>query len=118
GATSQDAMDTGLVLQLRAAVDGIERDLDRLEASLVGLARAHRGTLIAGRTWLQHAQPTTFGLKVAGWLDALVRDRARIAEWRARGLAVQLGGAVGNLAAFGGKGLEVVAALAADLGLA
>jgi 3-carboxy-cis,cis-muconate cycloisomerase len=118
GATSQDAMDTGLVLQLRAALDLIEADLDRLAASLTGLARAHKGTLIAGRTWLQQAQPTTFGLKVAGWLDALGRDRARLGEWRARGLVVQLGGAVGNLAALGPGGLEVAAALAAELGLA
>jgi len=117
GATSQDAMDTGLVLQLRGALGGIDADLDRLAAALAALARAHRDTLIVGRTWLQHAQPTTFGLKVAGWLDALDRDRARLAEWRARGLVVQLGGAVGNLAALGPAGLDVVAALAAELGL-
>jgi len=117
GATSQDAMDTGLVLQLRDALALIDADLARIGEALERLARAHARTLQAGRTWLVHAQPTTFGRKVAGWLDAVDRDRARLAEWRARGLAAQLGGAVGTLAAFGDAGPAVAAALAEELKL-
>ena len=118
GATSQDAMDTGLMLQLKAGVALVSADLGRIAAALGGLARTHQGTLIVGRTWLQQAQPTTFGLKVAGWLDAVRRDEVRLAAYAARGLAVQIGGAVGTLAAIGPAGLEVAAALAGDLGLA
>jgi 3-carboxy-cis,cis-muconate cycloisomerase/3-oxoadipate enol-lactonase len=117
GATSQDVMDTGLVLALRSALDRIEGDLDRLGSALASLAEAHRATLIAGRTWMQHAVPTTFGLKVAGWLDANLRHRRRLDELRARSLVLQYGGAVGHLAALGDKGLEVEAALAEELRL-
>lgn len=117
GATSQDAMDTGLVLQLRAGLVVVEADLAVLATTLRGLAGTHRSTVMAGRTWLQHAQPTTFGLKVAGWLDALERDRERLLAWRSRGLVVELGGAVGTLAGLGPRGLDVVAALADLLGL-
>jgi 3-carboxy-cis,cis-muconate cycloisomerase len=118
GATSQDAMDTGLVLQLRAYLDLIEADLVRLEAALAELARRHRGTLMVGRTWLQQALPLTFGLKAAGWLDAVSRHRTRLRELRPRLLVLQLGGAVGTLASLGGRGLEVTTALAQELGLA
>src|SRR5574342_1331708 len=93
GATSQDAMDTGLVLQMRAALGEIEADLGRLSAGLARLAEAHRRTPMAGRTWLQQAQPVTFGLKAAGWLSAVERHRARLAEVRGRALVLQLGGA-------------------------
>ena len=78
GATSQDAMDTGLVLQLRAALAVIDADLDRLVAGLTGLATKHRLTPLVGRTWMQHALPVTFGLKVAGWLDAVKRHQERL----------------------------------------
>ena len=118
GATSQDAMDTGLMLQLRDAVGLIEGDLGRVSAALARLAETHKRTLIAGRTWLLQAQPTTFGLKAAGWLDAVERDRIRLEQWRARGLAAQLGGAVGTLAALGAAGPAVAAALAEELKLA
>jgi len=117
GATSQDAIDTGLVLQLRAALDVIEGELDRLGDALASLAREHRATPITGRTWMQHAVPTTFGLKAAGWLDAILRHRERFDELRRRALVLQLGGAVGTLAALGSKGGEVAEALAADLRL-
>ncbi len=117
GATSQDAIDTGLVLQLREALDRIGAELDRLADALARLAREHRSTPIAGRTWLQHAAPTTFGLKAAGWLDAVLRDRARIAGMRGRALVLQLGGPVGTLAALGDKGLEVAAGVALELKL-
>ena len=117
GATSQDAVDTGMVLQLRAALDALDDDLGRLVGALARLARAHRATPMAGRTWLQQAEPTTLGLKVAGWLDALDRHRARLGELRGRALVVQLGGPVGNLAALGDRGPRVVELLAQHLAL-
>src|SRR5262249_43008334 len=73
----------------------------------------HRLTPVAGRTWLQHATPVTFGLKVAGWLSAVERHRARLCAVRPRALALQFGGAAGTLAALGEHGLAVAAALAA-----
>lgn len=118
GATSQDAMDTGLVLQLRSAITLIEADLKTLSEALAALAQKHRQTPMVGRTWLQHALPITFGLKAAGWLDAVERHRARFAELKPRLLVVQFGGAAGTLAALGDKGLVVAEALAADLKLA
>jgi 3-carboxy-cis,cis-muconate cycloisomerase len=117
GATSQDAMDTGLVLQLRSALDLIEADLARLSGVLAGLADAHKRTVLAGRTWLQQATPVTFGLKAAGALGAIDRHRARIRDLRPRVLVLQFGGASGTLAALGGEGLKVAAALAGELKL-
>lgn len=117
GATSQDAMDTGLVLQLRQALSLIEADLARLSAALAALALNHKQTPMVGRTWLQHALPITFGLKAAGWLDAIERHRARLAELKPRLLVLQFGGAAGTLAALDDKGLQVAAALAEDLNL-
>src|SRR5271157_2656004 len=117
GATSQDANDTGLVLQIRRAFDILEVDLAALCSGLVQLAEKHRSTPIAGRTLMQHALPTTFGAKVAGWLDAMNRHRERFAETRARVLVLQFGGAVGTLAALREKGLQVGEALAAELHL-
>jgi len=117
GATSQDANDTGLVLQMRQAFDIMEADLAVLCEGLIQLAQKHRFTPIAGRTLMQHALPTTFGVKVAGWLDAMNRHRERFAETRARVLVLQLGGAVGTLAALRDKGLLVAEALAEELHL-
>jgi 3-carboxy-cis,cis-muconate cycloisomerase len=118
GATSQDANDTGLVLQIRQALDILETDLAALCTGLVQLAQKHRSTPIAGRTLMQHALPTTFGIKAAAWLDAMNRHRERLAETRMRILVVQFGGAVGTLAALGEEGLHVADALAAELHLA
>jgi 3-carboxy-cis,cis-muconate cycloisomerase len=117
GATSQDVMDTGLVLQLRAAFAGIEADLARLSGALAKLAQQYRDTPVVGRTWLQHALPVTFGMKAAGWLDAVERHRARLDELKPRLLVVQLGGAAGSLASLGTRGFDVMRALAEDLGL-
>lgn len=117
GATSQDANDTGLVLQIRQAFDLLDGDLATLCEGLAQLAEKHRSTPIAGRTLMQHALPTTFGVKVAGWLDAMSRHRERFAETRKRVLVLQFGGAVGTLAALGEKGLPVAKALAAELHL-
>ena len=118
GATSQDAIDTGLMLQLRAALDPIDGALTRLADALADLARTHRRTVMIGRTWLQHALPITLGLKAAGWLDAVERHRARLAALRPRLLVLQFGGAAGSLAALGDRGLDVAAALARELDLA
>lgn len=118
GATSQDVNDTGLVLQMRAGLDLIAAELASLCDSLIELAQKYRSTPLAGRTLMQQALPTTFGIKVAAWLDALNRHRQRFEEIHKRVLVLQFGGAVGTLAALGEKGLEVAAAMAKDLDLA
>ncbi len=115
GATSQDVMDTGLVLQLMKALEVIENDLARLSRALMALTQQHAGTMLAGRTLLQQATPITFGLKAAGWLSAINRHRGRIREIVPRIAALQFGGASGTLAALGDKGLTVAAALAEEL---
>ena len=117
GATSQDAIDTGLVLQLRDALDLMQRELLQFSSTLARVAEKYQATLLAGRTWLQQANPVTLGLKVAGWLDAIHRHQARIAHARNEVLTLQFGGAVGTLAALGEKGPAVAAALASDLKL-
>ncbi len=118
GATSQDAIDTGLVLQLRDALDLIDADLALLCDGLADLAQQHRDTVMVGRTWMQHALPVTFGLKAAGWLDALLRHQERIAALRTRVLVLQFGGAAGTLASLGDAGLRVAEALSEELELA
>jgi 3-carboxy-cis,cis-muconate cycloisomerase len=117
GATSQDIVDTALVLCLREAVALIEGRLAALVRALAGLADAHRATPMVARTRFQQAVPTTFGLKAAGWLAPLARHRQRLRELAPRLLVVQLGGAAGNLAALGDRGVAVMEALAAELGL-
>ncbi len=118
GATSQDAMDTGLVLQLRAALEVFDAELAGLAQALARLAEGHRATVMVGRTWLQHATPVTLGLKAAGWLDAIERQRERLRELRPRALVLQLGGAAGTLASLGDRGLDVAQTLAEELDLA
>jgi 3-carboxy-cis,cis-muconate cycloisomerase len=117
GATSQDVMDTGLVLQLLAAVDLIEADLQRLNEALSQQARHHAATVMPGRTWLQHATPVTLGMKIAGWLGALNRSRQRLRELRPRLACLQFGGASGSLAALGEQAMPVAQALAEELHL-
>lgn len=117
GATTQDVLDTGLVLQMRDGLALIEGELDGTIVALIALAARHRDTPMAGRTFQQHAAPITFGHKAAVWLDEALRHRARLPALRARLLAVQFGGAVGTLAPLGDTGLAVRAALAAELGL-
>ena len=107
GATTQDIMDTGLVLALRDILVWVEESLDGVIANLVPLAEQHRRTVMIGRSQMQHAVPITFGYKVAGWLSPLLRHRCRLAEVRARLLQVQFGGAVGTLASLGAQGFEV-----------
>src|ERR1700735_3374944 len=107
GATSQDAIDTCFVLHLRAALGKFEAGIDQLAASLAILAKKHRASPVAARTWMQQALPTTFGFIVAGWLDALLRHRDRLREAGERAIVLQFGGAVGTLAALDDRGLEV-----------
>ncbi len=117
GATSQDAIDTGLVLQLRDALAVFSKELEQLSSLLAQLASRHRGSVLPARTWMQHAVPTVFGLKAAGWLDAITRHRIRLEEVHRRSLVLQFGGAAGTLASLGERGLEVSKALALELQL-
>ncbi|WP_395603994.1 3-carboxy-cis,cis-muconate cycloisomerase [Pseudomonas sp. B21128] len=117
GATSQDVMDTGLVLQLRQALDLIESDLAQLADALAAQAPRHAATPMAGRTWLQHATPVTLGMKIAGWLGAVTRSRQRLRELKPRLLVLQFGGASGTLAALGEQALPIAQALAEELQL-
>ncbi|WP_201196575.1 3-carboxy-cis,cis-muconate cycloisomerase [Pseudomonas fluorescens] len=117
GATSQDVMDTGLVLQLRRALELIEADLAQLGQTLATQAARFVATPLAGRTWLQHATPVTLGMKIAGWLGAVTRSRQRLQALRPRLLVLQFGGASGTLAALGDKAMPVAQALADELQL-
>lgn len=118
GATTQDIMDTADVLQIRDALALIEEDMSAVAAALVKLAEEHASTPMAGRTHLQHALPVSFGYKAAGWLSAIDRHAARLAELRARVEVVSFSGAAGTLASLGDQGLATQAALAEELGLA
>src|SRR6266581_2148259 len=117
GATSQDAIDTALMLQMRDGIDLLVNGLLDVCAVCERLAEQHRYTLMAGRTLLQQAVPITFGLKMARWLTMAVRQVYALREHRERTLAVQLGGAAGTLASLGKNGLQVVDLLADELGL-
>jgi 3-carboxy-cis,cis-muconate cycloisomerase len=101
GATTQDIMDTAVVLQIRAGLKLLVADLDAVRGHLVDLARRYRDTPMAGRTHLQHALPVTFGYKAAIWLSALDRHAERLAQLRPRVLLAQFGGAAGTLASLG-----------------
>ena len=117
GATTQDITDTATVLQIRSALELIERDLSVIVGSLEALAAKYRDTPMVGRSNLQQAVPLTFGYKVAVWLSGLQRQQQRLAETKARVLMGEFGGAVGTLASLGDKGLSVQAALMQELGL-
>ena len=117
GATSQDVMDTGLILQLVAALDLLEGQLKTLGDNLVVLASDHEKTVLAGRTWLQHAPPVTLGMKVSGWLGAVTRHIQRLREMKPRLLCLQFGGASGTLAALREHAWPVTEQLAKELGL-
>jgi 3-carboxy-cis,cis-muconate cycloisomerase len=117
GATSQDVIDTAAMLGLRAGVDVLLADLDRAMSGFAGLARRHRDTPVVARTWLQHALPMPFGLKLAEYAAALHRSRGRLRRLRTETLALQFGGAAGTLAALGDKGWQVAERLAEKLQL-
>ncbi|MBD1107849.1 3-carboxy-cis,cis-muconate cycloisomerase [Pseudomonas amygdali pv. morsprunorum] len=118
GATSQDVMDSGLILQLRRAIVLLERDLTLLADAMAEQAQRHAGTPLAGRTWLQQATPVTLGMKIAGWLGSVTRHRQRLNEIKPRLLCLQFGGASGSLAALGDQAFSVAEALAGELQLA
>ncbi|NWL20667.1 3-carboxy-cis,cis-muconate cycloisomerase [Pseudomonas umsongensis] len=117
GATSQDVMDSGLVLQLRRALALIDSDLAQLGDTLATQAQRYVATPLAGRTWLQHATPVTLGMKIAGWLGAVTRSRQRLQALRPRLLVLQFGGASGTLAALGEQAMPIAQALAEELQL-
>lgn len=117
GATSQDIIDTALVLQLRAAVPAVIADLSRGADAAADHAERHVKTTMVGRTWLQQATPITFGLKAAGWCDSLDRATDHLESALVNASVVQFGGASGTLAALGDRGPEVAAGLGQTLGL-
>jgi len=117
GATSQDILDTAMMLIARRGLDLVLADLEQAAASAAALADRHRTTVMAARTLLQHALPTTFGLKAAGWLAAIVEARSELIRVRRGRLAVQFGGAAGTMAALSDRGLDVSRELAAELTL-
>lgn len=117
GATSQDVLDTAMVLVARRAVAALLVDLEAASTAAEALARRHRDHPVSGRTLLQQALPTTFGLKAAGWMTALDGAADRLTDV-CRSLPVQLGGAVGTMSALEGRGTTVLEALAAELDLA
>ena len=117
GATSQDVIDTATMLTMRAGLDALLTDIDRAIAGFAKLAAQHRNTAVVARTWLQHALPMPFGLKLAEYAAALQRSRTRLRRWRSDALALQFGGAAGTLAALGADGLRVAERLAERLKL-
>ena len=117
GATSQDVLDTALLLIARNAIAAIDADLVAASEAAARLAAAHRNDVVMARTLMQQALPTTFGLKAAGWLAGLDGARIRLAEVVAS-LPAQYGGAAGTLVASGGSGVALRTAFAAELGLA
>lgn len=118
GATSQDAIDTALMLQMRRGLSLLISRLDAVCTVCATLAETHRHTLMIGRTLMQQALPITFGLKAARWLALAVRQMRALGDVCERALVVQLGGATGTLASLGEKGPQVIELLAAELGLA
>ena len=117
GATSQDLADTALMLQARDASALLEADLRTICDNLASLATRHASTPLLGRTLLQGALPTTFGLRAAQWLLGAHAARIRLAREGTLAFQLQLGGAVGTLAGLNGKGLKVAQRMAHDLGL-
>ena len=117
GATTQDITDTAAILQVRAALQLVEKEIDAIAGALADLSRRYRDTPMAGRSNLQQAVPLTFGFKTAALLAAMQRHRERLAQMRPRVLVGEFGGAVGTLASLGGDGLKVQAELMRELGL-
>ena len=117
GATVQDLTDTWTSIVLRSVGDLLERDLSRIEAAALALARTHRTTPMMGRTHAQPALPIPFGFKAAVWAAELGRHRARLKAGRSRWEVVQLGGALGTLEFWGDRALPLLEAFADRLGL-
>ena len=117
GATSQDVLDTALVLAMRAGLKLLDHALTQLDDALAAQVRTHRETILSGRTWLQPGPPTTLGLKLAGTVAAIRRQRDRLHSAAQRALVLQFGGAVGTLAPLGSAGPAVASTLAQRLEL-
>jgi 3-carboxy-cis,cis-muconate cycloisomerase len=117
GATTQDIMDTAVILQVRAGLEIIEADISAMRDILAVLSKRYRDTPMAGRTHLQQALPVTFGYKTAIWLAMFDRHAERLAQLKPRVLVGQFAGAAGTLASLGDKGFEVQTALCDELGL-
>ncbi len=115
GATTQDIMDTAVILQVRAGLEIIEADILALRGILAGLSKRYRDTPMAGRTHLQQALPVTFGYKTAIWLAMFDRHAERLEQLKPRVLVGQFAGAAGTLASLGDKGFEVQKALCEEL---
>jgi 3-carboxy-cis,cis-muconate cycloisomerase len=118
GSTSQDVIDTALVLTTRDALQLLDHDLQGLIDSLLSLAEKHMATPVLARTLMQPAQATSFGFKLVGWAAPLLRSRKELRALAGRALQLQLGGAVGTLAVMGDQGPAVAKRMAQDLGLA
>jgi 3-carboxy-cis,cis-muconate cycloisomerase len=117
GATTQDIMDTGLVLQIKESLELVEPCLSAVNKTLKHMASEHKDTVMAGRTHGQHALPITFGYKVAVWQKEIARHLTRLEQVKKRVLIGQFGGAVGTLASMGFGGLEVQELMFRELGL-
>ena len=117
GATSQDILDTAVMLVAKRALPLILVEVDGIAHACARLTETHRDTLMAGRTLMQQALPTTFGLKAAGWLVSVLEARRGLREVERSGLAAQLGGAAGTLASLGAEGTRVLGEFARELDL-
>ncbi|WP_048152482.1 adenylosuccinate lyase [Palaeococcus ferrophilus] len=117
GATSNDIIDTANALLIKESLAIVERDLKELRSVLKRLAREHKYTVCIGRTHGQHGVPTTYGMKFAIWLDEVQRHIDRLNQLKERILVGQMSGAVGTMASFGDKGLEIQELVMEDLGL-
>jgi adenylosuccinate lyase len=117
GATTQDIQDTAQTLEIKEVLSIVERDLCLVIKELIGLTRRTRNLVIVGRTHGQHALPTTLGLKIAVWLDEMLRNSERLKECRKRVLVSQLFGGVGTMAAFGAQGMELLTEFSKRLNL-
>ncbi|MPW39636.1 adenylosuccinate lyase [Thermococcus sp. 101 C5] len=117
GATSNDIIDTANALLIKESLEIVLKDLRELRSILKNLAKEHKYTVCIGRTHGQHAVPTTYGMKFAIWLDEIQRHIDRIEEAKKRILVGQMSGAVGTMASFGEKGLEIQRLVMEDLGL-
>jgi adenylosuccinate lyase len=117
GATTQDIQDTGQALEMRDVLDELDATLRRIGLRLMELAEAHGSTVALGRTHAQPALPMSFGMKVAGWLDEVIRHAERIAQMRSRVQVAQLFGGVGTMAGFGAQAMPLLSGFADRLGL-
>lgn len=117
GSTTQDVIDSGMALQIRAGLDLLDEMLGQVQDVLADLAERHRDTLMVGRTMQQQASPVTFGYKAAVWLAEIYRHRERLAAMRPRAQVGQVAGAAGTNATLGDRGLEVLRETMQELGL-